>query len=181
MVCVPANLPALVCGKRGTQCRPATAIRLVALSTALASNPWLENAPGQPDSLQECGATIAAGAEGGSLKHAALAMLAVCLVALSGGHARADYTVVEVNFILADKDGDLLLSKTEYLLVPLDAFPSSIRTAITRSMRTSLAILPRTPSSAMAIPTKAGTFRWRRSFQRSSRTSKQPTPIRMAR
>jgi hypothetical protein len=49
-------------------------------------------------------------------------MLAVCLLVLSGGRAVADYTVVEVNFIMADKDGDFLLTKTEYLLVPLEAF-----------------------------------------------------------
>lgn len=57
-----------------------------------------------------------------ALKHAVLAIAAICVLALSGGQARADYTVVEVNFMLADKDGDLLLSKTEYLLVPLEAF-----------------------------------------------------------
>ena len=51
-----------------------------------------------------------------------LTMAAICLLALSGGRAAADYTVVEVNFVMADKDGDLLLSKTEYLLVPLEAF-----------------------------------------------------------
>lgn len=62
------------------------------------------------------------------MKKAVLAMAAVmtmatlALLALSGGLARANYTVVEVNFILADKDGDLLLSKTEYLLVPLEDF-----------------------------------------------------------
>jgi len=56
------------------------------------------------------------------LKHFALLALAVCLLALTPERARAEYSVVEVNFILADKDGDLLLSKTEYLLVPLEAF-----------------------------------------------------------
>lgn len=45
----------------------------------------------------------------------------MCLLALSGLSARAEYTVVEVNFIVADKNGDMLLSKTEYLLVALDA------------------------------------------------------------
>jgi len=48
-------------------------------------------------------------------------MLAICLLALSTGRAAADYTVVEMNFMMADKDGDMLLSKTEYLLVPLEA------------------------------------------------------------
>lgn len=56
------------------------------------------------------------------MKHAVLAVLAICLLTLSGQSARADYTVVEVNFLIADKNGDLLLSKTEYLLVALDAF-----------------------------------------------------------
>ena len=49
-------------------------------------------------------------------------MLALCLLALSGGRAAADYTAVEVNFIMTDKDGDLLLSKTEYLLAPIEVF-----------------------------------------------------------
>jgi hypothetical protein len=39
-------------------------------------------------------------------------MLAFCLFAMTGERARADYTVIEVNFILADKDGNFLLSKT---------------------------------------------------------------------
>jgi hypothetical protein len=51
-----------------------------------------------------------------------MAALALCLLALSGERARADYTVIEVNFIMADKNGDLLLSKPEYLLVALDTF-----------------------------------------------------------
>lgn len=55
------------------------------------------------------------------MKHAFSALAAVCLLALSGLSARAEYTVVEVNFIVADKNGDMLLSKTEYLLVALDA------------------------------------------------------------
>lgn len=58
----------------------------------------------------------------GNLKHAFLAMLAICLLAYSAATARADYTMVEVNFLTADKNGDLLLSKTEYLLIPLEAF-----------------------------------------------------------
>ena len=41
---------------------------------------------------------------------------------MSGERARADYTVIEVNFIMADKNGDLLISKPEYLLVALDTF-----------------------------------------------------------
>ena len=49
-------------------------------------------------------------------------MLALCLLALSGGRVAADYTAVEVNFIMTDKDGDLLLSKTEYLLAPIEVF-----------------------------------------------------------
>lgn len=56
------------------------------------------------------------------MKHAILAMLGICLLAVSGTPARAEYTVVEVNFLTADKNGDLLLSKTEYLLVPMEAF-----------------------------------------------------------
>jgi len=56
------------------------------------------------------------------LKHFAWLAFAVCLLALTPERARAEYSVVEVNFIIADKDGDLLLSKTEYLLVPLEAF-----------------------------------------------------------
>jgi EF hand len=51
-----------------------------------------------------------------------IAMLATCLLAVSGERVRADYTVVEVNFIMADKNGDLLISKPEYLLVALDTF-----------------------------------------------------------
>jgi hypothetical protein len=115
MVCVPGNLPALVAGQ-ARELNADGARFAVALSRF--GSPWLENAHGQPDSF---GWSHLDSRED-TLKHAALAMLAVCLVALSGGHARADYTVVEVNFILADKDGDLLLSKTEYLLVPLEAF-----------------------------------------------------------
>lgn len=56
------------------------------------------------------------------MKNAVLGLLALCLLALPAGRAEADYTVVEVNFILADKDGDLLLSKTEYLLAPIEVF-----------------------------------------------------------
>ena len=56
------------------------------------------------------------------LKNAVLGLLALCLLALPAGRAKADYTDVEVNFILADKDGDLLLSKTEYLLAPIEVF-----------------------------------------------------------
>ena len=55
------------------------------------------------------------------MKPAFSALIAICLLALSGLSARAEYTVVEVNFIIADTNGDLLLSKTEYLLVALDA------------------------------------------------------------
>lgn len=55
-------------------------------------------------------------------KHLALMASAVCLLALTPEHARAEYTVVEMNFIIADKDNDMLVSKTEYLLVPLEAF-----------------------------------------------------------
>lgn len=51
-----------------------------------------------------------------------MAVLALCLLAVCGEPARADYSVIEVNFIMADKNGDLLLSKTEYLLVPLETF-----------------------------------------------------------
>ncbi|MDJ0512609.1 MAG: hypothetical protein QNJ62_04105 [Methyloceanibacter sp.] len=56
------------------------------------------------------------------MKKALFTMLALCLIALPVGRAAADYTVVEVNFIMADKDGDLLLSKTEYLLGPIEVF-----------------------------------------------------------
>jgi hypothetical protein len=49
-------------------------------------------------------------------------MLAVCLLTFASDRARAEYTVIEVNFILADKDGNFLLSKTEYLLVALEDF-----------------------------------------------------------
>jgi hypothetical protein len=49
-------------------------------------------------------------------------MLATGLLAASGERVRADYTVIEVNFIMADKNGDLLISKPEYLLVALDTF-----------------------------------------------------------
>ncbi len=52
----------------------------------------------------------------------ALLALAVCVLGMTPERARAEYSAVEVNFIIADKDGDLLLSKTEYLLVPLEAF-----------------------------------------------------------
>jgi len=55
------------------------------------------------------------------VKHVFSALAAVCLLALSAFSARAEYTVVEVNFIIADKNGDMLLSKTEYLLVALEA------------------------------------------------------------
>jgi EF hand len=51
-----------------------------------------------------------------------LAALALCLLAFSGERARAEYTVIEVNFIMADKNGDLLISKPEYLLVAIDDF-----------------------------------------------------------
>jgi hypothetical protein len=50
------------------------------------------------------------------------AMFATCLLAVSGDRVRADYTVIEVNFIIADKNGDLLISKPEYLLVAIDGF-----------------------------------------------------------
>ena len=56
------------------------------------------------------------------MKNIVVAMLAVCLLIFAGERARAEYTVVEVNFILADKDGNFLLSKTEYLLVALEDF-----------------------------------------------------------
>ena len=115
MVCVPGILPALVAG----QARELNADGArFAVGLSRFGSPWLENARWQPDNF---GWSHLDSRED-TLKHAALAMLAVCLVALSGGNATADYTVVEVNFILADKDGDLLLSKTEYLLVPLEAF-----------------------------------------------------------
>jgi hypothetical protein len=52
----------------------------------------------------------------------ALAALALCMLAFSGERARAEYTVIEVNFIMADKNGDLLISKPEYLLVAIDDF-----------------------------------------------------------
>lgn len=48
--------------------------------------------------------------------------LALATLTLSGERAEADYTVIEVNFIMADKNGDLLISKPEYLLVALDGF-----------------------------------------------------------
>jgi hypothetical protein len=57
-----------------------------------------------------------------ALRNIVLAMLAVCLLTFAGDRARAEYTVIEVNFILADKDGNFLLSKTEYLLVALEDF-----------------------------------------------------------
>lgn len=57
-----------------------------------------------------------------ALQRFVLPALAVCLFALTPERAGAEYSAVEVNFIIADKDGDLLLSKTEYLLVPLEAF-----------------------------------------------------------
>lgn len=41
----------------------------------------------------------------GVLENVVLAMLAFCLLALSGARAQADYTVIEVNFILANKNG----------------------------------------------------------------------------
>jgi hypothetical protein len=56
------------------------------------------------------------------LKQILLAVVAVCLLAFSGDRARAEYTVIEVNFIMADKNGDLLISKPEYLLVAIDGF-----------------------------------------------------------
>jgi len=49
-------------------------------------------------------------------------MLAFGLVAVSGEPARADYTVIEMNFMMADKNGDLLISKPEYLLVATEDF-----------------------------------------------------------
>jgi hypothetical protein len=57
-----------------------------------------------------------------ALRNIVVAMLAFCLLTFAGERARAEYTVVEVNFILADKDGNFLLSKTEYLLVALESF-----------------------------------------------------------
>lgn len=45
-----------------------------------------------------------------------------CLLVQAGERARAEYTVIEVNFIMADKNRDLLISKPEYLLVALDTF-----------------------------------------------------------
>ncbi len=51
-----------------------------------------------------------------------LAVLAAGAFATAPQNAEAEYTAVEVNFIVADKDGDLLLSKTEYLLIPLETF-----------------------------------------------------------
>lgn len=51
-----------------------------------------------------------------------VAMLALGLFAASGDRARADYTVIEVNFIMADENGDLLISKPEYLLVAIEDF-----------------------------------------------------------
>ena len=56
------------------------------------------------------------------MKNIVLAILTFCLLNVAGEQARAEYTVVEVNFILADKDGNFLLSKTEYLLVALEDF-----------------------------------------------------------
>lgn len=56
------------------------------------------------------------------MRNIVVAMLALCLLTFAGERARAEYTVVEVNFILADKDGNFLLSKTEYLLVALESF-----------------------------------------------------------
>ena len=56
------------------------------------------------------------------MKNIVMAMLAFCLLTFAGERARAEYTVVEVNFILADKNGDFLLSKTEYVLVALEDF-----------------------------------------------------------
>lgn len=56
------------------------------------------------------------------MRYLVIAMFAFCLLALSAERARADYTVIEVNFIMADKSGDLLISKPEYLLVALDTF-----------------------------------------------------------
>jgi hypothetical protein len=62
----------------------------------------------------------------GVLRPILLAMLALPLalaaLAFSRERAQADYTVIEVNFIMADKNGDLLISKPEYLLVALDGF-----------------------------------------------------------
>lgn len=57
-----------------------------------------------------------------ALRIPVIAMLATCLLAVSGERASADYTVIEVNFIMADKNGDLLISKPEYLLVAIDGF-----------------------------------------------------------
>lgn len=56
------------------------------------------------------------------LRYIVLSAFAFCLLALSGERARAEYSVIEVNFIMADENGDLLLSKTEYLIVALDTF-----------------------------------------------------------
>ena len=56
------------------------------------------------------------------LRRLVMAMLAFGLVAVSGEPARADYTVIEMNFMMADKNGDLLISKPEYLLVATEDF-----------------------------------------------------------
>ena len=77
------------------------------------------------------------------MRNIVVAMLAFCLLTFAGERARAEYTVVEVNFILADKDGNFLLSKPEYLLVDhvfLSAFSrhpaDSERESILQKMRT---------------------------------------------
>ena len=56
------------------------------------------------------------------LRRLVMAMLAFGLVVVSGERARADYTVIEMNFMMADKNGDLLISKPEYLLVATEDF-----------------------------------------------------------
>ena len=56
------------------------------------------------------------------LRSLVITMLATCLLAVSADRVQADYTVIEVNFIMADKNGDLLISKPEYLLVAINDF-----------------------------------------------------------
>jgi hypothetical protein len=89
------------------------------------------------------------------LKQILLAVVAVCLLAFSGDRARAEYTVIEVNFIMADKDGDLLISKPKYLLVAIDGFNDLDQNGNNGSTRTNSAISPRMPSSWTATPTRA--------------------------
>jgi hypothetical protein len=51
-------------------------------------------------------------------KVAALSLLGIWLA----GDAKADFTAAEVNFIMADKDGDLLLDKAEVLEGTMSGF-----------------------------------------------------------